>query len=49
VKAKDDPDAAVDVIPADTIRSFLTAQGVTPSANRTSIDQSVLRVICVQK
>jgi hypothetical protein len=37
------------LIPADTIRSFLTAQGITPSASRTPIDQSVLRVICVRK
>jgi hypothetical protein len=37
------------LIPADTIRSFLTTQGLTPSASRTPIDQSVLRVICVRK
>jgi hypothetical protein len=37
------------LIPAETIRSFLTAQGVTPSMNRAPIDQSVLRVICVRK
>ena len=37
------------LIPAETIRSFLTAQGVTPSTSRTPIDQSVLRVICVRK
>jgi S1-C subfamily serine protease len=37
------------LIPGDTIRSFLTAQGITPSASRTPIDQSVLRVICVRK
>jgi len=37
------------LIPADTIRSFLTAQGVTPSTSRAPIDQSVLRVICVRK
>jgi S1-C subfamily serine protease len=37
------------LIPADTIRSFLTTQGITPSASRPPIDQSVLRVICVRK
>jgi S1-C subfamily serine protease len=37
------------LIPADTIRSFLAAQGVTPSTSRAPIDQSVLRVICVRK
>jgi hypothetical protein len=37
------------LIPADTIRSFLTAQGVTPSAGHAPVDQSVLRVICVRK
>jgi hypothetical protein len=37
------------LIPADTIRSFLNAQGVTPSTGRAPIDQSVLRVICVRK
>jgi S1-C subfamily serine protease len=37
------------LIPADTIRSFLTAQGITPSASRPPIDQSVLQVICVRK
>jgi len=37
------------LIPAETIRSFLTAQGVTPSTGRAPIDQSVLRVICVRK
>jgi hypothetical protein len=37
------------LIPADTIRTFLTAQGVTPSAGHAPVDQSVLRVICVRK
>jgi hypothetical protein len=37
------------LIPADTIRAFLTAQGVAPAAGSASIDQSVLQVICVRK
>ena len=43
------PGAQALLIPGDTIRSFLTAQGITPSASRALIDQSVLRVICVRK
>jgi hypothetical protein len=37
------------LIPADTIRAFLTAQGVAPAAGSAPIDQSVLQVICVRK
>jgi hypothetical protein len=37
------------LINADAIRSFLAAQGLTPSASPGPIDQSVLRVICVRK
>ena len=37
------------LVPTDTIRAFLTAQGVAPAAGAASIDHSVLRVICVRK
>jgi hypothetical protein len=37
------------LVPADTIRTFLTAQGVAPATAPASIDQSVLQVICVRK
>jgi peptidoglycan hydrolase-like protein with peptidoglycan-binding domain len=43
------------IIPADVVRSFLTAQGVTPAtaaatmADQAAIEKSVVRVICVRK
>jgi peptidoglycan hydrolase-like protein with peptidoglycan-binding domain len=37
------------LIPADGVRAFLAAHGVSPAANPGSIDQSVVRVICVRK
>jgi hypothetical protein len=41
------------LVPADTIRAFLTAQGVASAAGQPStqaaIDQSVVQVICVRK
>jgi hypothetical protein len=37
------------LVPADTIRAFLAAQGITPASGHTALDQSVVRVICVRK
>jgi S1-C subfamily serine protease len=37
------------LVPADTLRTFLQAQNVTPAAGSAAIDQSVVRVICVRK
>lgn len=43
------------IVPADAIRSFLAAQGVTPqtaaapAADHAAMDKSVVRVICVRK
>jgi hypothetical protein len=37
------------LVPAETLRAFLQAQGIAPSASRAAIDQSVVRVICVRK
>jgi S1-C subfamily serine protease len=37
------------LVPADTLRTFLRAQNVTPAAGDAAIDQSVVRVICVRK
>jgi peptidoglycan hydrolase-like protein with peptidoglycan-binding domain len=37
------------LVPADTVRAFLTSHGVTPSGAAGAIDQSVLRIICVRK
>jgi Putative peptidoglycan binding domain len=37
------------LVPADTVRAFLTSHGITPAGGRGAIDQSVLRVICVRK
>ncbi|HMK70330.1 MAG TPA: peptidoglycan-binding protein [Xanthobacteraceae bacterium] len=40
------------LIPADAVRAFLQAQGITPAASAgdpAAIDQSVLRVICVRR
>jgi peptidoglycan hydrolase-like protein with peptidoglycan-binding domain len=43
------------VVPADTVRSFLAAQGITletgaaPAADHAAMEKSVMRVICVRK
>jgi hypothetical protein len=37
------------VVPADAIRAFLQVQGVAPAAAGASVDQSVLRIVCVRK
>jgi Trypsin-like peptidase domain len=37
------------LVPAETLRAFLQAQNIAPSAGRATIDQSVVRVICVRK
>jgi hypothetical protein len=37
------------LIPPETLRAFLQAQNIAPATGRTSIDQSVVRVICVRK
>jgi hypothetical protein len=37
------------LVPADTIRTFLTSHGIAPADVRRAIDQSVLRIICVRK
>jgi hypothetical protein len=37
------------LIPADTVRAFLQAQGIVPAAGRAAMDQSVVRVICVRQ
>jgi hypothetical protein len=37
------------LVPADTVRAFLTSHGIMPAGGRGAIDQSVLRVICVRK
>ena len=37
------------VVPAETIRTFLAAQGVAPAITPAPADRSVLRVICVRK
>ncbi|MGA8615829.1 MAG: peptidoglycan-binding protein [Xanthobacteraceae bacterium] len=37
------------LVPAGTIRAFLTSHGITPAGGRGAIDQSILRVICVRK
>jgi hypothetical protein len=36
------------LVPAGAVRAFLQAQSVTPATGPTSIDQSVVRVICVR-
>jgi hypothetical protein len=40
---------AATLVPADTLRTFLKAQNVTPGTGSAAIDQSVVRVICVRK
>jgi hypothetical protein len=37
------------LIPVETLRSFLQAQGIAPASSAAPIDQSVMRVICVRK
>ena len=37
------------LVPADTVRAFLTAQGITLAAGSAPIDRSIVRVICVRK
>lgn len=37
------------LVPADVVRAFLTAHGITPALGHDAIDQSVLRLICVRK
>ncbi len=37
------------VVPAETIRAFLQAQGVVPGTAHAATDQSVVRIICVRK
>jgi Trypsin-like peptidase domain len=37
------------LIPAEGLRNFLQAQNIAPASGQTSIDQSVVRVICVRK
>jgi len=37
------------LIPVETLRNFLQAQGITPPSGGNAIDQSVVRVICVRK
>ncbi len=37
------------LVPADAVRAFLVAQGITPAAGSSAIDQSIVRVICVRK
>jgi peptidoglycan hydrolase-like protein with peptidoglycan-binding domain len=50
VVAGNGPAAAQAVlVPADTVRAFLTSHGITPAGGHSAIDQSVLRVICVRK
>jgi hypothetical protein len=38
-----------DLVPADTVRAFLTAHRVAPEPGGGAIEQSVVRVICVRK
>jgi hypothetical protein len=41
--------AQASLIPADAVRTFLTAHGISAATNPGPIDQSVVRVICVRK
>ena len=43
------PPAQAALVPADTIRAFLKANGVTPSAGSADAKSAVVRVICVRK
>jgi hypothetical protein len=37
------------LVSAETVRAFLRAQGITPAATRSAMEQSVVRIICVRK
>ncbi len=37
------------LVGADAIRAFLAAHGIIPAAGRATMNQSVVRVICVRK
>jgi hypothetical protein len=37
------------LIPAESLRTFLQTQNITPASGHTPIDKSVVRVICVRK
>ena len=37
------------LVPASTVRAFLTAHRVTPESGNGAIERSVVRVICVRK
>jgi Putative peptidoglycan binding domain len=37
------------LVPADSVRAFLASHGITPAADRATMNQSVLRIICVKK
>jgi hypothetical protein len=41
--------AQAKMVPADTVRAFLTSQGVAAVSGQGAMDQSVLRIICVRK
>jgi hypothetical protein len=41
--------AQATLVPADTVRAFLTSHGITPVSGHGAMDQSVLRIICVRK
>ena len=43
------PSPQVALISAAPVRAFLSAQGITPAAGHVTMDQSVVRVICVRK
>ena len=43
------PPAQAALVPADTIRAFLKANGVTPSSGSADAKAAVVRVICVRK
>ena len=43
------PPAQATLVPADTIRAFLKANGVTPSGGSADAKAAVVRVICVRK
>ena len=37
------------LVPADAVRAFLAAQGIAPATGHGTMDQSVVRIICVRK
>lgn len=37
------------LIPAETVRAFLAAHGITAAAGQAAMDQSIVRVICVRR